>query len=331
MSDGRFMQNPAKQPVNDLAEAYAHPETYTGACILFTLDTLRPTPTDWNFDQLDQAWQAIVAYNAKYPNRPLTNNKLRMVAGEAHTPGWALAGSGGGFQVFASGNGAEKQTSAATFIIPQFWTEAMSVIDTETQNALAGRYDGHPLLNSVAITSCSIKTAEVTSSPRSPQNDPLMLAAGYTDDQLTARLLNVWADYAAWKLCCLDLSLTGFPGITTTFDENQQIMQAMATGFRSAVGDRAILANHGLQPETEQGTQLEGDAAREFIASLGGSIAYQPYSPSDPLVATCQNGVKLGMTQFEVWDSTDAAGGFASFTQEDLDACAAMLAQPSDA
>ncbi len=297
-------------PDNGMEEINAHPGVYSGAVINVTWAQLEQTQGNFDDSAIDSALSTIAAYNAKYPATPVVA-KLRIDAG-ANVPAWVMQVAGGPIGVTGK---------YGTIEIAAFWTTAYDVAWQALQAHLASVYDRSAAIAEVAISSCSSQTDE----PFVIALDSASLAAmrpfGFSDATLMACLTNATSDYAAWKNTPLDFTFNQFrlsdgPSLVPDPAFTTLVMQE----FRSAIGLRGVIANHGLQSPLASGAQPVYDE----IATLGPPIEFQAYSPLVDWPSTFALGLTYHPTEFEIWQ-TIAAGGQANLSQAQLAQFASQL------
>lgn len=305
-----FVHDPSILPSNSLREARAHPGVYSGAVVLATWAELEPTRGQFSFGAIDQALANIRAYNAQYPATPLVA-KLRIFGGVT-APDWAKQLDGGPVTASERDN---------TVSVGHFWSPPYRAAWRELQNALAARYDANPLVEEVAISSCSSSTAEPFVVPLNRANLPPLIAAGYTDAAMQACLMGAVDDYAAWTHVALDYTFNPWRSVASGHPRPDpgftlQVMDA----FRQRLGSRGVIANHGLTPQTNPAAASTIDEMHR----LGGPIEFQTRSPNQDWDASVATGEQDGMTELEVWNSR-AAGGGAPVTMDELRAWRSQL------
>src|SRR5665213_818472 len=196
----QFLRNQGL-PDNSLKEANAHPGVYAGAVILATWAQLEPVRDGaLNTQAIDQGLEAVRAYNAKHPDHPL-RAKLRILAGE-NAPDWAKEIGGRPLTL------AKKRGNP--FTVGRFWSIPYRQAWRRLQDGLAARYDQDPLVEEVAVSYCSVYTAEPFNVPLNQEDTPVLHAAGYTDSADISCLNGILDDYSAWRRVALDLTFHAF-------------------------------------------------------------------------------------------------------------------------
>ncbi len=305
-------------PANDFEELNAHPGVYSAAVIQLFWSQLEPSQGVFDDSALTSALASLAAYNTKYPATPVVG-KLRIFMGVG-TPAWVIADTGS--LTFANSKG--------TLTIGKFWTSQYETFWQALQNHLASEYDTNPMIGEVAITSCSSLTGEPFIVPEGPTAVSTFQAAGYNDTLGMACLTNAPTDYAAWKNTPLDYTFNAFSAIDTGVNvENTDFPVQLMASFRAALGTRAVVANHGLQPSTSattppiyaEFTTLYTQAAASGTVS---PLEFQTLSPTVDWPTTIALGLTFHPTEIEIWD-TQAAGGQAPLTLSQLQGWAASL------
>ncbi len=303
MGDLRFDLNQQRQPQNRLSEVNTHPGLYAGAVIAATWDRLEPSPGHFDFSQIDLGLANVRAYNAAHPKTPIVA-KLRIFAG-VHSPNWVKKLDGGPVIL-------RKFQKSAPF--PHFWSAPYRAAWRSLQQALAARYDDNPLVAEVAVSSCSSITAEPFIVPLTPLNRPTLVAAGYTDQAMQACLLGAIDDYAPWHHTAIDYTVNPMRVLRLgsrrlDFTVTLQVMQR----FRARYGARAVLGNHGLQPDPAP----RAIPVLEALKRLGPPIEFQTVRPHEDWDKAVAAGLSIGMTELEIWN-TRSDGGFANVSAAQL-------------
>ncbi len=330
-------------PNNDMEEINAHPGIYSGAVINLTWLQLEPSQNVFDDSALVSALANITAYNAKYPATPVTA-KIRISMGTG-TPPWVWNLTGGPITVASSACAGLTCVSNAptTMQIGAFWQPAYISAWRALQVHLASEYDSNPLIQEVAISSCSSKTAEPFVVDMDYTSIVNMRAFGYSDSAYQDCLLGAQQDYAPWVNTPLDF--TFFPFVSTDActtsatgcekldpDFTIQVMNS----FRSSLGTtRGVVANQGLEDPLSSefnGILLPLYAAFQTLYQQ----AQQQNPPSEsPLEfqtsaanVNWDGAIEVGLmyhpTEIEVWDTT-AANGPAPIGTTQLQTYAALL------
>jgi hypothetical protein len=290
------------------------PGYFSAGVILVTWAQLEPTQGKFNFSLIDTALANIAAYNKKYPATPITG-KLRVIAG-FNSPAFVLALDGGALTLEHKGG---------NVIVPRWWTSDYHSAWLGLVNALAAKYDNRPLMQEVAVTSCSSVSAEPMVTPLDAVNIPILKAAGYTDALGEACLTNAVTDYVAWTHTSIDFTFNPWRDIDSGVDVwNHKFPPQLMTAFRAEY-PHGVLANHGLQTSIgKQETLVYG-----MFNTLGKPVEFQTGGVSGMNFDTAyQNGISHNMTEFELWDEKPA-GGAASYSTQELTTWKNGLAKPT--
>lgn len=307
-------------PANNFEELNAHPGVYSAAVIQATWAQLEPSQGVFDDSVITTALAKLATYNNSNSGAPVVG-KLRVFAGVG-TPQWVINATGA----------VTVTTSNGTGTAGEFWTPQYRTFWQGLQNHLAAVFDTNAMIGEVAITSCSTLTAEPFIIPNNTSAIATLHAAGYTDALGMACLSNAPADYAAWTQTPLDYTFNTFSATDSGFAvANATFPMQLMASFRTSLGLRAVVANHGLQtvlttdastvyPEF---TALYTQAAAATPATIS-PLEFQTYSPSVDWPSTIALGLTYHPTEIEIWDTT-SAGGSAPLTQAQLSGWAAML------
>ncbi len=186
-----------------------------------------------------------------------------------------------------------------------FWdsTSGYAAAWRQLQVQLAAKYDTNPLVQEVAVTSCTSYTAEPFYLPNDTTTvvQPL-LDGGYSDAAYQQCLENAVADYAPWQTTRLEFTFNPFTGLTLPESDvadvafSERVMRAC----RVTLGQRCILSNHDLDTTPPSaGTILPLYALER---KLGPNITFQTYvvAPAD-YEGTLRKGISLGAGSIEIW------------------------------
>ena len=302
-------------PINDLAEANAHPGVYSGVVILVTWAQLEPQQGVFDDTAIDDALNNIQSYNLRYPQTPIVG-KLRVFCGLG-TPTWVIQNYGGVSITDSTGH-------AVT--IGKFWTSQYEGLWKQLQDHLASVYDDNPLIGEVAVTSGCTLTAEPFVLPFGSQaNIDALHSAGYTDAQMKAVLSNAYQDYASWQNTPLDYTFNSFLDTDSTpYTQDPNFTISVMQAFRSALGFRAVVANHALvdpviasEVPIYQEFQNLYQQAIAINPNTRSFLEFQTDSPTVDWPTTIAFGLTYHPSEIEIWDTT-AAGGTAQITQSEL-------------
>jgi hypothetical protein len=155
VSMGTVGLGPGEKPNNSLQFILAEPGVFSGVVINISWTQLEPAPNSFDTSGIDQALQAVAAYNAAYPTAPL-GVRLNVESGLL-APGWAKNLNGPPIEITDIPNGT---SPPIIFTIGRFWEPAYSNDWRQLQNMLAAKYDGNPLIHEVTNGSCATVTDE---------------------------------------------------------------------------------------------------------------------------------------------------------------------------
>ena len=310
------------QPLNTEANAGVF---FGGLVVQATWANLQPDGPDTDLskdaiDAINQVLAQVRDYNSnpQYSTapgfRPLAV-RLRVFSG-CDAPDWAkkLAAPLSPFDIFSS----DPATPSCSF--GPFWRDDYRTAWLHFQERLAGKYDVEPLIQEVAVTSCSTATAEPFVFPVGDidaTTQRAMKNAGYTDEKHRQCLTQAVDDYAQWKTTRLTFPFSSFRGLTQAADVafTEQVMR----GCRQAVGRRCVLDNHGLD------SNLEAHILPIYalIRKMGPEIAFQTLveAPHD-FEGTIRKGISLGAGSIELYQQP---AGFPAVDSATLKQWAAMF------
>lgn len=284
-------------PANSLDEVNTHPEIYRAVAINATWNDLEPT-TGGPLDTatIDAALQRVDTYNAQYPRTPLVA-ELRVFAG-AKAPDWAKSLNGGPLPMDRG------QT------IGFWWKTDYRAAWRNLQNRLAARYRNDPRIHEVAVTSCAMMS-EPLIEPFGGDYFRAFAAAGYTDAAGLACVEGASDDFSGWTRQALNFSFSPMRCI----DQGRPVqcyqnVARVIREFRGRYGSAAIIGNHGLRAELIPVLQ----PVYQLIDAAGPPAEFQFASQPDCTDAAFNEGLHHHMTNFEVWDTQEAAGTRCDFT-----------------
>ncbi len=297
-------------PDNGMEEINAHPGVYVGTDVNVTWAQLEPSQGVFDDSAIDNALATIGTYNAKYPATPVAA-KLRVYAGP-NVPAWVFSVAGGPITV---------SNSKGSMQIAAFWSGRYDAAWRALQAHLAARYDASSAIAEVAVSSCSSLSAEPFVISLDTASLSAMRAFGFDDAAYMGCLTNAAGDYAAWKMTPLDFTFNTY---RLSDGSSLQADPAFTTGvmasFRSSLGSRAVVANHGLQSPLDAGAQ----PIYTEIGTLGPPAEFQGYSPTIDWPSSVALAVSYGASEIEIWP-TVAAGGSANLSLAQLQQFAAEL------
>jgi hypothetical protein len=291
-------------PDNGMQEITAHPAVYRGAVVNVTWAQLEPANGTFDTSAIESALATIAAYNLKYPATAVVG-KLRVFAGQ-NVPSWLFAVAGGPIGV-VDDNGNARSIAA-------FWSSGYKTAWAALQAHLAGIYDGDPRIAETTVGSCSSLTAEPFIAPLNTTSVTAMRQFGFNDTVYKACLSGAAGDYSAWRTTPLDYPFNTYrDSDSNSLVEDPNFTTSVMQSFRAALGLRAVVSNHGLQPT------LTAAAMPVYaeISMLGPPIEFQAYGPTVDWDSTIATGLPYHPTEIEIWQ-TIAAGGSANISQQQL-------------
>ena len=301
-------------PVIDLSDVAAQSPAFGGVVVNQTWAQLEPTQGQFDFSTLDASLAVVDAYNAQHPDAPL-GVRLRVFAAYA-APDWAKTLDGPAITVPAN----PPDNTGGT--LGEWWMPGYRSAWAALQQALAGRYDDNPVLNEVAVSSCSSLTAE----PFVLGPDTIAAATpdGWTTAAQQSCLDGAFSDYAPWTHTAIYYPMNPLDGDQTITDE---VMQRCVDSASSG-GPTCILANNALSPVSattgrsaptyaEMHTlwasqrssvhiafQMNGPDSSTYCAAIGVAVSYHarsvelwPASPGQPGFTTVPTATLVG------WDN----------------------------
>lgn len=304
---------PTTAPPNAMEEPLAHPGVYEGAvCNLRWLDLQPVQGGPIVTTSADACLANVTAYNALYPSTPMVA-MFRVFAGQ-NAPAWAMNLNGGPITFVENGG----------FSAGLWWAPSYRAAWTDFQNKLAAIYNSNPLIHEVAITSCSVHSAEPFIEPVGTTDLALLLGAGYTDTAELACLVGWVTDYAAWTKPSLDYSVSNFNvTITGAAVPSSVYTNSTLVTHRLLYSTTGIIANHALQNPVPVANQPYYAYLTLLNAPVGFQYVSQAAQSGD--ATTCPSyGTPYNVSKLEMWDTT-AAGGTATNTLAQLQACSKLL------
>ncbi|MDQ2761413.1 MAG: hypothetical protein M3Y17_13570, partial [Actinomycetota bacterium] len=222
----------------------------------------------------------------------------------------------------------------------RWWTSAYRGAWSTFQHELAVRFDGDPLIRSVAVSSCSTLSAEpFVQSPSSALHSELF-ADGWTSTAQQQCLQGAFSDYSGWKHTPIDYTFNPFvsytPGTNVGVPDptfTDQVMARCADLLRTA-GRSCILSNHGLQ----SGNMAATSRSTPVYAEIDALYAHHPgQTPVDFQTISHDNfggcqaldvAVAHHAQSVELWPpsaSPHRFKGFSAYPESELDTWAQAL------
>ena len=298
---------------------------FGGIVVAVTWNQLQPTSSEFDTTVIDNALTAVTQYNANN-NRQL-GIRLRVFAGCTQSisdaPTWAMSpANGGSITMHAWYNNKFETCTTGRFWDP---TSGYAIAWQQLQTQLANKYDTNPLIQEVAVTSCTSFSAEpffISYAPdrkhpdKQPDTAGVLQSAHFAIIAYQQCLENAVADYVSWQTTRLEFTFNPFDGVLSDSGDvafSDQVMRAC----RLAVGQRCILSNHDLDASTPSTILPLYAPLRKF----GPNITFQSLHTNPPdLEGTIRKGISLGAGSIEVWPA-----GFKSLPSTTLQTWAAMF------
>lgn len=284
--------------------------SFGGLVVRVNWSDLQPnSSSDFVTTVIDDALTAVSTYNSAAAKLPPPNNRqigvrLRVFAGctdgISDAPAWAMGLDGNPITITATYAGAPETCTFGRFWDP---TSGYAAAWRQLQTLLATKYDGKPLIQEVAVTSCTSFSAEPFFLPYTTPGDTtttVLQAAGYNDASYQQCLENAVADYAPWQTTRLEFTFNPFYGLTSPAQDDVAFSERVMRGCRQAAGLRCILSNHDLDAQPPSPSTILPLYA--LMRKLGPNITFQTYvvAPSD-FEGTLRKGISLGAGSIEVW------------------------------
>lgn len=291
MGDISFRRYDNQVPNNSLKYLHAKAGALDGVVLNFTWAQLEPKRNEIDTSVIDKALEGVRAYNAQNPEKPL-GVRLRVYAGP-NAPDWVKR---------LGGNPVKVQYSAINLTIGRFWSKKYGVAWRHLQEELAKKYDADPLINEVAMTSCSSVTSEPFVFPGGSDSLEKLHRAGFTDGKYRQCLMGAPDDYIFWQKTRIEYPINPFrlsDGGVLRVD--RPITKSVMKHWRKAFGANAVISNHNLQSPLPSSLRFVYDA----IKDNGGIIEFQLQAPKGlDWDASIRYGTSLGATAIEIWPDT---------------------------
>lgn len=264
--------------------------------------------------RIDNALNQVRHYNSLHPTAPL-GVKLRIFQGN-QAPAWAKAINGPPLTIQRNPQGCRADDCSIT--IGRVWDPDYIAAWRTFQGSVAERYDGRPLIRSVAITSCAMETDEPFVMPVQQPVPP-----GYTDAAGQACLSGAVDDYAAWQRTAIDYTINVFMRLQqkgTDLDFSLSVID----GCRTKLAARCELGNHAFAANMPPGNAQIVAA----ISEKGAPIHYQTLGPKKPAFvswsATVTAARRYNATGVELWPQQQY-GGFTTLTMAQMQQLSALF------
>ncbi len=139
-------------------------------------------------------------------------------------------------------------------------------------------------------------------------------------------------DYAAWVQTPLDYTINTFIATDSGHGvEDPSFSDQVMDQFRSSLGTRAVVANHGLNaPLSPAAVPIYDNFQTLYSQAIGmnppqlSPLEFQTDGPTVDWPIVVAYGLTYHPTEIEIWDTT-AAGGVANISLSELQSWAASL------
>ncbi len=291
----------APYPVVDTTNVAAQSPAFAGIVVNQTWSQLEPSQGTFDFSTLDASFAAVAAYNAQHAGAPL-GVRLRVFAAYA-APDWAKTLGGTPITVPAN----LPTNTGGT--LGQWWMPGYRSAWAALQQALAGRYDTNPLLNEVAVSSCTTLTAEPF--VMAPGTIRAATADGWTTSAQQACLDGALSDYTPWTHTAIYYPMNPLAGSQTVTDE---VMQRCVSSA-AAGGPWCVLANNALSSvsaTTGRSAPVYAEMNTLWTANSSGTpIAFQMDGPNNATYcAAIGVAVSYHAQSVELWPAVPGQPGF---------------------
>jgi hypothetical protein len=274
------------------------PGVFGGIVINITWRQLEPDRGSLTTQDIDNVLGEIRVYNQANPQHPL-GARLRVWPGP-NAPAWAKNLGGAPVAI---------RHKDLPITVGRFWSQPYRDAWRDFQRRLSARYDREPLIREVTNTSGSTMTDESILLPADPESIKNLHAAGFSDKQFQACLMESSIDYAGWATTNVELICNPYRAMDSgrpnaNIDFTLKLMQH----WRRTLGPRGVLSNHSLnQPLAEHLVAIYDEMRR-----LGPPLALQTHSPGGlDWEGALRSGVSYGAASIELWPGTKF-GGFTS-------------------
>ena len=227
---------------------------------------------------IDQAIASLRTLNAqKRSASPHVFLKLRVLAGDS-APSWAKQLDGGPVTVADTGGG--------SVTVGKFWTDDFGAAYQDLMQKLAAKYDGVPEVRDIAVSRCTLSTAEPFQRKNSDATTRSnLLAAGFTtaaDHLCHQQETDV---HQGWASTTSSTAFTPYQQVDPkAIDESWT--EQMIDYCRQVLTTRCVLESNGIQdPANPEGGSYPQMYAK--INTVGPPIAYQTASPGNGLGSLC--------------------------------------------
>ncbi len=316
-------------PTVNPAEVAPDASAFAGILVNQTWAQLEPSPGRYDFKGLDASLAAVTSYNRAHRTHSLAV-RLR-VFGALAAPAWVNTLDGPPISIQISGKGAWSGTDG------QWWKPKYRAAWSSLQHALANRYDGNPLLRSVAVSSCASLTAEPFVIAGNPAIFAQMLADGWSGAAQRSCLDGAFSDYSGWKRTpiyyAINPSITvgvygkhSAPDLATSCEVMDRCAALLTKSQRScAVGNNALTDHSSTAGARVAPVYAYIDTLyHRYHGKV--SVAFQANAPSN--FGDCKAiavAVRRHADSVELWPPSPAFKGFAAFSAHTLSGWSSAL------
>jgi hypothetical protein len=272
------------------------PGIFGGVVINITWQQLEPDRGQLVTQDIDKLLGELRVYNQANPQHP-AGARLRVWPGP-NAPVWAKSVGGPPVAV---------RHKDMPITVGRFWTQPYRDAWRDLQKRLAARYDAEPLIREVTNTSGATMTDESVLLPADPESLRNLLAAGFSDKQFQACLLESSLDYAGWATTCIEQICNPYRTMDSgTPKVDMEFTLKLMQHWRQTLGPRGVLSHHSLSsPLVERLVPIYEEMRR-----LGPPIALQTHSPAGlDWEGALRTGLSYKAGSIELWSGT-RFGGF---------------------
>ena len=302
-------------PDNSIDDVAAKPDIFSAVVINVAWWQLQPTRNALDTSVIQDALNAVRAYNSGHGRHPL-RVKLRVWPGPS-APDWVKRLDGDPVTVIRNSTGGR-------ITIGRFWAPSYRRVWRDLQSRLASLYDAEPLVAEVSNSSCGSQTDEPFITTGDSFSVGNLHAAGLTDALYEDCLMDSIQDYTGWATTRIDFAFSPFKHTDgQPFADVDFTLKVMNT-FRAALGQRAVLSQHSMNSPVSATLAPIYD----HMQSLGPIIEFQTHSPKGlDWAGAIRNAIGYGADAVELWNG---ATGFGRSSASVLQAWANTLSrQPS--
>jgi hypothetical protein len=190
--------------------------------------------------------------------------------------------------------------------VGRFWSKPYRDAWRDFLARLAARYDAEPLIREITNTSGSTMTDESVLLPGDPESGKNLRAAGFTDAQYKACLLESPADYDSWKTTLVESICNPYRALDSGSPKaDPDFTLKLMRHWRKTFGARGVLANHALSHPISDHLVFVYDELRH----LGPPLAFQTHAPNGlDWAGAIREAVSIKAGSIELWTGTRFGG-----------------------